>query len=56
MKEFAGCLVSLIVLSAGAWIAYMLFHVILFFLPFLFVCALILSIPCGIYHAVKGKK
>ena len=57
MKNFMGCLLVLIgipvaglLLTALAWIAYMLFHIVLYFLPVAVLGAIVLALP---YLAVQ---
>ena len=52
MKNFMGCLLVLIgipvaglLLTALAWIAYMLFHIVLYFLPVAVLGAIALALP-----------
>ena len=56
MKSCIGCLLVLIALPVLAFIAYFLFHIILYFLPLLVVAAIILALPYLAYHFGKGFK
>ena len=56
MKNCIGCLLVLIALPVLAFIAYFLFHIILYFLPLLVVGVIVLSLPYLAYHFFKGLK
>ena len=56
MKSCIGCLLVLITLPVLAFIAYFLFHIILYFLPLLVVAASILALPYLAYILGKGFK
>ena len=56
MKNLMGCLLVLIALPVLAFIAYFLFHIILYFLPLLVVGVIVLSLPYLAYHFYKGLK
>lgn len=61
MKNFMGCLLVLIgipvaglLLTALAWIAYMLFHIVLYFLPVAVLGAIVLALPYLACQFFKG--
>ena len=61
MKNFMGCLLVLIgipvaglLLTALAWIAYMLFHIVLYFLPLVVLGAIVLALPYLAFQFFKG--
>ena len=61
MKNFMGCLLVLIgipiaglLLTALAWIAYMLFHIVLYFLPIAVLGAIVLALPYLAFQFFKG--
>ena len=61
MKNFMGCLLVLIgipvaglLLTALAWIAYMLFHIVLYFLPVAVLGAIVLALPYLAFQIFKG--
>ena len=61
MKNSTGCLLALIgvpvagvLLTALAWVAYMLFHIVLYFLPLLVVGAIVLALPCLAFRFFRG--
>ena len=61
MKNFLGCLglmiavpVAGLLLTALAWIAYMLFHIVLYFLPLLVVGAIVLALPYLAFQFYRG--
>lgn len=61
MKKFLGCLLTLTALAVGtvllivlAFILYLLFHIVLYFLPCVVAIAILLSIPYFIYQFFKG--
>ena len=61
MKNFMGCLLVLIgipiaglLLTALAWIAYMLFHIVLYFLPVAVLGAIVLALPYLAFQFFKG--
>ncbi|MBO4491529.1 MAG: hypothetical protein J5944_09245 [Lentisphaeria bacterium] len=61
MKNLGGCLLALIgipaagvLLYALAFLAYFLFHIILYFLPVLVLGAIILALPYLAYQFYKG--
>lgn len=56
MKNLFGCLLILAALPVLAFIAYFLFHIILYFLPLLVVGVIVLSLPYLAYHFFKGLK
>lgn len=56
MKNLFGCLLILAALPVLAFIAYFLFHIILYFLPLLVVAAIILALPYLAYMFWKGFK
>ena len=56
MKNLFGCLLILAALPVLAFIAYFLFHIILYFLPLLVVGVIVLSLPYLAYHFYKGLK
>ena len=56
MKNLFGCLLILAALPVLAFIAYFLFHIILYFLPLLVVGAIVLSLPYLAYQFYKGLK
>ena len=61
MKNFMGCLLAVIgipvaglLLTALAWIAYMLFHIVLYFLPVAVLGAIVLALPYLACQFFKG--
>ena len=61
MKNFLGCLLVLIgapiaavLLYLLAWIAYMLFHIVLYFLPLAVLGAIVLALPYLAFQFFKG--
>ena len=61
MKNFMGCLLVLIgipvaglLLTALAWIAYMLFHIVLYFLPVAVLGAIVLALPYLAFQIFRG--
>ena len=56
MKNCIGGLFVLIALPVLAFIAYFLFHIILYFLPLLVVGAIVLVLPYLAYQFYKGLK
>ena len=61
MKNSTGCLLALIgvpvagvLLTALAWVAYMLFHIVLYFLPLVVLGAIVLALPYLAFQFFKG--